>query len=142
MRSGELARKGGVSVDTLHHYESLGLLPAPHRAANRYREYPPEAGERLQMIRNALAVGFTLKEIGAILRIREQGGIPCGEVRRMAQEKVNAISTQIQELTAYRNHLRRVLQEWDRRLRKTGKHQRAYLLQALASPPVRPKGRI
>src|ERR1041385_7403834 len=141
MRSGELARKSGVSADTLHHYESWGLLPAPRRTASNYREYPPEAGERGQVIRNALAMGFSLKEIGAILKIREQGGIPCHEVRRIAEEKVNEISLQIEEMTSYRDHLRNVLQEWDRRLRTTGRHQRAYLLQALASPPVRPKNR-
>jgi DNA-binding transcriptional MerR regulator len=142
MRSGELARIGGISVDTLHHYESLGLLPPPVRNGNRYRQYPPEAAHRLRIIRNALAVGFSLKEIGAILKLRDQGGIPCHEVRRLAEEKVHGISDRIAELTTYRDHLRRVLQEWDQRLEQTGKQQRAYLLEALAAPPPRPKGRL
>ena len=138
MRSGELARLAGISTDTLRHYESLGLLPVPRRTAGNYRQYPPEAADRLQLIRNALAMGFSLKELGSILRIREQGGVPCAEVRRIAQDKVDAITSQIEELTLYRDHLRQVLVEWDKRLQKTGKQQRAYLLHALAEPPVRP----
>jgi DNA-binding transcriptional MerR regulator len=133
MRSGELARRAGVSADTLRHYETLGLLPTPRRTSGNYREYAPEAAERVQLIRNALAMGFSLRELASILKIRDQGGIPCGEVRRMAADKVAAIIMQIEELTSYRDHLQQVLTEWDVRLRQTGKHQRAYLLQALAS---------
>jgi DNA-binding transcriptional MerR regulator len=138
MRSGDLARQAGVSVDTLRHYEKLGLLPAPSRTAGNYRDYAPPAADRLRLIRNALAMGFTLKELATILRMKDRGGVPCAEVRRIAGEKVDAIGTQIAELTAYRDHLRRVLEEWDKRLRETGSHQRAYLLEALASPPERP----
>jgi len=138
MRSGQLARSAGISTDTLRHYESLGLLAAPRRTAGNYREYPPEAAERVRLIRNALSMGFSLKEIGAIVKIRENGGVPCHEVRRIAGAKVQAISATIEELTAYRDHLQRVLVEWDAQLRQTGRHQRAYLLQALASPPRRP----
>src|SRR5215472_9164442 len=101
MRSGELARLAGVSPDTVRYYESLGLLPSPRRTTANYREYPPDARQRIQLIRNALAMGFSLKELGAILKVRDQGGVPCAEVRRIAQDKVTAISAQIEELTAY-----------------------------------------
>ena len=43
VRAGELARAAGVSTDTLRHYERKGVLGAPRRSANGYREYPPEA---------------------------------------------------------------------------------------------------
>lgn len=138
MRSSELARLAGVSTDTLRHYESLGLLPRPQRTPGNYREYPAAAAERVHMIRNALAMGFSLKELAAIFKIRDQGGVPCAEVRRIAEQKVIAITGQIETLTSYRDHLLKVLTEWDAKLRETGRHQRAYLLQALASPPTRP----
>ena len=138
MRSGELARLAGISTDTLRHYERLGLLPPPSRTPGNYRNYPPQAAERVRLIRNALAMGFSLPELGRILRIRDQGGAPCQEVRRMAEEKVASIGKQIGELTRYRSHLRRVLGEWDARLRLTGESERARLLETLASPPPRP----
>jgi DNA-binding transcriptional MerR regulator len=138
MRSGELARTASVSTDTLRHYERLGLLPAPQRTGGNYRVYAAEAIQRVRLIRNALAMGFSLKELSRIIKIRDDGGAPCREVRQLAEEKVAALGRQIDELAAYREHLRRVLADWDERLRRTGKSERARLLEALAEPPQRP----
>ena len=44
LRIGALARQAGVSPDTLRHYERLGILPAPSRSSNGYREWLPGAG--------------------------------------------------------------------------------------------------
>src|SRR5258706_15248889 len=138
MRSGELARTASVSTDTLRHYERLGLLAAPARTGGNYRMYAAEAVQRVRLIRNALAMGFSLKELSRISRIRTQGGAPCHEVRQMAEGKVAALDRQIEELARYREHLRRVLADWDERLSRTGKSERARLLEALAEPPQRP----
>jgi DNA-binding transcriptional MerR regulator len=138
MRSGELARTASVSTDTLRHYERLGLLPAPKRTGGNYRVYAAEAVQRVRLIRNALAMGFSLKELSRIIKIRDDGGAPCREVRQMAEEKVAALGRQIDELATYREHLRRVLSDWDERLSRTGKSERARLLEALAEPPQRP----
>ena len=70
LRAGELARASGVSTDTLRHYERKGVLPAPRRSPNGYREYPAEALARVLLVRRALAVGFTLDELAQILRAR------------------------------------------------------------------------
>jgi len=138
MRSGELARTASISTDTLRHYERLGLLPAPKRTGGNYRVYAAEAVQRVRLIRNALAMGFSLKELSRIIKIRDDGGAPCREVRQMAEEKVAALGRQIDELATYREHLRRVLSDWDERLSRTGKSERARLLEALAEPPQRP----
>jgi DNA-binding transcriptional MerR regulator len=138
MRSGELARTASISTDTLRHYERLGLLPAPKRTGGNYRVYAAEAVQRVRLIRNALAMGFSLKELSRIIKIRDDGGAPCREVRQMAEEKVAALGRQIDELATYREHLRRVLEDWDERLSRTGKSERARLLEALAEPPQRP----
>ena len=138
MRSGELARTASVSTDTLRHYERLGLLPAPKRTGGNYRVYATEAIQRVRLIRNALSMGFSLKELSRIIKIRDNGGAPCREVRQMAEEKVAALGRQIDELATYREHLRQVLSDWDERLSRTGKSERARLLEALAEPPQRP----
>ena len=62
IRAGELAKAAGVSTDTLRHYERKGLLQRPRQAANGYRQYPPEALDRVLVVWRALAVGFTLDE--------------------------------------------------------------------------------
>jgi DNA-binding transcriptional MerR regulator len=67
MRAGELARTAGVSTDTLRHYERKGVLQRPRRAANGYRQYPPEALDRVLLVRRALGVGFTRAELARVL---------------------------------------------------------------------------
>jgi DNA-binding transcriptional MerR regulator len=138
LRSGELARTAGISTDTLRHYERLGLLAPPRRTAGNYRDYSAEAVTRVRIIRNALAMGFSLKELTAIMAIRDQGGAPCHEVRRMAADKADALEQQIRELVRYRSQLRKVIKDWDARLKGTGPGMRARLLEALATPPARP----
>ena len=70
-RSGELAELAGVSTDTLRHYEYKGVLAHPLRKTNGYRQYPASALPRVRLIRRALAVGFTLDELAAVLHVRE-----------------------------------------------------------------------
>lgn len=131
-RVGELAEAAGVSTDTLRHYERKGIL-RPQRAHNGYREYSAEALERVRMVRQALAVGFTLDELSMILRVFDQGGAPCHEVRSLAVNKLAEIEKHLHEVIALRNELRESLKDWDARLAKTSSGKRAGLLKSLAT---------
>ena len=133
LSSGELAKLAGVSADTLRHYERKGVLHRPHRSSNGYRQYPAAALQRVQLIRKALAVGFTLDELANILSVRDSGGAPCHEVRALAALKLSQVETQLQDLTAFRNELRATLQDWDARLRRKGAGARAHLLESLVA---------
>jgi DNA-binding transcriptional MerR regulator len=131
-RIGELAKATGVSTDTLRHYERKGVLRA-WRAANDYREYPEDALERVRMIRQALAVGFTLDELKAIFEVLDRGGAPCRQVRSLAASKLTRIETHLEEVIALRDDLKAVLKDWDQRLDETASGQRADLLKTLAT---------
>lgn len=133
MRSGQLARMAGVSTDTLRHYERLGLLARPQRTESGYRRYPPEALERVKMVRQALAVGFSLVELARFLRSREKGGVPCKEVRALAALKLREMDRQLMDLKAMRDRVRSMLEDWDARLASTPKGARAELLESLVS---------
>jgi DNA-binding transcriptional MerR regulator len=111
LRSGELAQAAGVSTDTLRHYERQGILKRPPRTAGGYRAYPPDALDRVNLIRNALASGFTLRELDAILRVRDGGGAPCQQVAELAREKVRQLEIQIAELTLLRDSLKTTVRE-------------------------------
>lgn len=137
MRSGELARLAGVSTDTLRHYERMGLLALPQRTNGGYREYAPEALERVRLVRRALAIGFSLSDLREILKIRDGGGAPCHRVRQIAAAKLFQMDQQLADLTAMRKHLRRVLRGWDQRLARTPRGQRARLLEVLKKEPKR-----
>lgn len=123
----------GVSTDTLRHYERLGVLPAPYRSQNGYRQYPPEALDRVRLVQRALAVGFTLTELARILKSRDKGGIPCREVRALAETKLRDIEAKLLELISLRDDLRATLKDWDTRLASAATDERAGLLEALAA---------
>ncbi len=131
MTAGELARLTGVSTDSLRHYERVGVLAKPRRTAAGYRQYPPEAVKRVRIIRRALAIGFTLRELARILRVLEKGGAPCHEVRALAAAKLKELDCQLSELTTLRDHLANLLGDWDNRLGSVAPGTRAGLLEAL-----------
>jgi MerR family transcriptional regulator, thiopeptide resistance regulator len=60
---GELARRTGLTVRTLHHYDEIGLLrPSQHSGAG-YRLYTARDIARLQQIVSLRQLGFSLQEI-------------------------------------------------------------------------------
>jgi len=133
--SGELADSAGVSRDTLRHYERKGVLARPLRSQNGYRKYPPEALQRVQLIRRALSVGFTLDELAKVLKVRDAGGAPCEEVRRLATQKLVNVQDQLRELTELRDELQETLTDWDARLAHHARGKRANLLESLSVDP-------
>jgi DNA-binding transcriptional MerR regulator len=133
MQSGELANLAGVSTDTLRHYERLGLLARPQRTESGYRRYTPQSLERVRLIRRALSVGFSLPELTAILKMRDNGEVPCNTVRRVAESKLQAVKQQIADLIAMRDQLENILKDWNSRLAHTPKGLPARLLESLPS---------
>ena len=130
--SGELARLSGVSSDTIRFYERRGLLQKPERSANGYRKFPVESVSRVKLIRSALAVGFTIAELSPILRIRNAGGRPCEEVRRIALQKLQEIESTLQNLKRLKRDLESYLREWEQTLQSIPENRPAFLLQKLA----------
>jgi MerR family transcriptional regulator, thiopeptide resistance regulator len=64
---GELAKRTGVSVRTLHHYDDVGLLSPSHRSESGYRLYTGSDVQRLQQILSLRTLGFSLDEIKEFL---------------------------------------------------------------------------
>ncbi|EWG75129.1 MerR family transcriptional regulator [Enterobacter sp. SES19] len=71
MRIGELCAKTGLSKETVRYYERQGLLeniPQPNRS-NNYKVYSAVDLQRLNMIKHAKMLGFTLAEISEVLAV-------------------------------------------------------------------------
>jgi len=128
---GRLAALVGVSADTVRYYERRGLLLRAPRSAKGYRLYPVGSLERLQLIRRALAIGFTVSELSEVLHERDSGRAPCNRVRELAAAKLTQLQRQQRELASLCAALRRVLKRWDRRLAVTPAGRPARLLDAL-----------
>lgn len=88
---GEAARLLGVNPKTIRYYESIGILPDPKRTQSRYRLYGKGDIERLKFIKKAKKLGFSLKQIVHIIKIKEKGEIPCKHVREMLKNKIKDI---------------------------------------------------
>ena len=131
LRIGQLGKRTGVSVDSIRHYERLGLLPKAARTNAGYRLYSPSAVDRVALVRHALQFGFSLRDVAGFLRVRESGGTPCRDVRAAATRIITAVDERIAELTAARKEMHRTLRHWDRRLARTPANRPARLLESL-----------
>jgi DNA-binding transcriptional MerR regulator len=138
LRSGALAKVAGVSTDTLRFYERRGLLPRPPRDTSGYRRYPPAAADRVRLIQQALDAGFSVRDLARILKERDAGGVPCGQVLRIASERLEELEARIASLSALCDGLRTMIGEWRRRLDATPAGTPARLLEALAAQPADP----
>jgi DNA-binding transcriptional MerR regulator len=136
MRSAELARRAGVSTDALRHYERVGVLPRPQRTAGNYRVYPASALDRVRLVRRCLLFGFSLSELARLFNVRDRGGIPCHQARELGKLKLAAVEQKLAELSVLRSQLKKVLRDWDRRLARTSKSERARLLESLPDAAV------
>ena len=120
LRMGEVSRRSGVGVEALRFYERRGLLGRPARTESNYRVYDESVLERLDFIRRAQAVGFTLDEIGEILAESAEGRSPCRHVRELARRKLEELDRRLAELRRHRAELARTLAEWDERGEEEG----------------------
>ena len=112
----ELAAKTGVSSKALRYWESRGLLPKPGRTHTGYRVYPVGVARKIQLIRKAKSIGFTLSEILSLFEITKQRGIPCKAVDAWASRKLEALDRQIALLTRLRTQLQQHRRRWRGRL--------------------------
>ena len=84
MKIGELARQLGISAQAVRFYERAGLLHEPERTPSGYRVYNAAELKRVRFIRKAKELGFSLTEIGDILRMHDAGQVPCAQVMAIA----------------------------------------------------------
>jgi len=104
-RIGEAARLAGVNIQTLRFYERRGLIEDPPRRPSGYREYPAGSIPRVQFIKRAQELGFTLAEVQDLLRLRDDPKIPCRQVRATAQAKILDIDDRLRRLKSVRSAL-------------------------------------
>jgi Hg(II)-responsive transcriptional regulator len=114
VRTSELAARAAVNPQTLRYYERRGLLPAPARSAGGYRTYPAEAVRRVQFIKRAQDLGFTLAEVESLLHLADGGPDPCDRVRAMAEEKIADLARRIADLQALQAGLTRLVATCER----------------------------
>lgn len=111
LRSGELAKRAGVGVETLRFYERCGLLPEPERTPSGYRLYPPGEVERVRFIRRARGLGFSLAEVRHFFELSRDPGGDCVDLCGAVDAKLDELQEKIRELQAKRRALERLRKE-------------------------------
>jgi len=122
MQIGAVAKKIGLSVDAIRFYERNSLLPRPPRTQGGFRQYAESDVERLAFIRRVQGLGFRLREIRDLLRLRGNRLQPCAPVRRRLQEKLAAVRKKLAALEKREHELRLALRSCERELRHNAAH--------------------
>ena len=98
MTRGQLAEKTDVNVETLRYYERKGIMPKPSRSESGYRQYSQEDVARIQFIKRAQELGFSLKEISELLTLRVDPDTTCGDVKERTEAKIKDVEEKIRDL--------------------------------------------
>lgn len=102
---GALAKRSGVAIETIRFYEREGVIEAASRRDSGYREYGEQAVAQLRFVRRAKDLGFTLKEITDLLKLRTETKRNCSGVKRRALEKIASVESKIRDLQKIRSRL-------------------------------------
>lgn len=102
---GKVASQAGVNLETIRYYERRGILRKPLRGPSGYRQYDPETVGLIRFIKGAQQLGFTLKEIQDLLRLRENPRGNRSQISALAQAKLGDIEKKIQRLQGMRQAL-------------------------------------
>ena len=108
LTTSELARQGGVNLESIRFYERERLLPKPPRTASGYRMFTAEDVRRVRFIKRAQELGFSLREIKELLALRFDPDTSCGDVRKRAETKLSDIDQKISDLKRMRKVLARL----------------------------------
>lgn len=108
MTIGTLAQEADVSVETVRYYQRVGLLEEPPKPARGYRSYSPEFLEQLLFIRRAKTFGFSLQDIGALLKLGDSEG-SCESACALAEKNLQEIQEKKRELEELEGQISRML---------------------------------
>lgn len=105
---GEAAARSGVSAKMVRHYESLGLLPDVARTDSGYRQYTDSNVHTLRFIRRARDLGFSMAEIGELLKLWQNKRRASADVKRIALAHAEDLHRRIEEMAAMKRTLERL----------------------------------
>jgi MerR family mercuric resistance operon transcriptional regulator len=105
LRIGQVAKQGNVGVETVRFYENEGLIELPKRNSSGYRQYPESIIKRIQFIQQAKSLGFSLKEVGELIKLKKTPNARCNEVKATAVGKITDIQKKIDALEGMKEAL-------------------------------------
>ena len=103
IRIGDVAKRSGVTVETLRYYAREGLLPSPIRSTNGARRFPLDAIARVQFVKQAQAAGLTLRDIKQLVGLKRGGNrMSCHRMRTVLAQRLDDLEARAREIAAFR----------------------------------------
>jgi Cu(I)-responsive transcriptional regulator len=103
MSIGRAAAASGVSAKMVRHYEAIGLLPGATRTVAGYRVYRGSDVHTLRFVRRARDLGFSMKEIAALLGLWQNRRRASADVKKLAARHMQTLDEKIRELQSMRD---------------------------------------
>ena len=122
MQIGEVARRASLSVDAIRFYERRKLLPKAVRTEGRFRLYTEDAVARLRFIQQMQGLGFSLKEVGELLKLREREVEACESVKELLKGKLASVRSKLADLRQLESELVADLRKCNRELNHRRRH--------------------
>jgi len=122
MQIGEVAKRSSLIVDAIRFYEKRKLLPKAVRSAGRFRLYGQGTVERLLFIHQMQGLGFSLREVGELIQLRERRVDSCESVKELLKAKLIDVRAKLQELRHLASELETDLQKCNRELTHRRRH--------------------
>jgi len=94
---GQLSQRTGANIETIRYYERIGLLPVALRKG-RYRTYDVTDVARLGFVRRSRELGFSIKEVRALLNLAAGGHESCADARDLAAVHLRDVRSRIADL--------------------------------------------
>lgn len=95
---GEMSKATGVNIETIRYYERIELMPRPDRTAGGNRQYNQTQLKQLFFIKRSRELGFSIREIRALLAMALNNEFTCGEVHHMTVEHLASVQQKITSL--------------------------------------------
>lgn len=115
MRVLDLARRLGVTADTVRFYTRKGFLRPERDAHNGYREYSQSDLRRLRFILGARQLGFSVDDIKQLLKQADAGKTPCPLARNLIEKRIDEIERRFADTAQLLERMRFAVEEWRRR---------------------------
>jgi DNA-binding transcriptional MerR regulator len=104
-------RSTHINLETVRYYEQEGLLAPPSRSATGYRKSAESAVDRLEFVKRAKLLGFSLAEIRDLLVIQDEQADTCVEVRDLLRTKLAIVRGKMTELQKLEGQLSSALRK-------------------------------
>jgi DNA-binding transcriptional MerR regulator len=111
MTIGKLSDTAGVKVPTIRYYEGIGLMPEPERTEGNQRRYVRAHLERLNFIRHARDLGFSVEAIRDLLSLQATPDAPCHDADRIAADNLADVRAKIARLRKLEAELEHIVSE-------------------------------